>query len=424
MTRHILMCLAGSLLHATITSQATPLPAAGGVPVETLAQLGQLIEATLASPTPAGEDSRGVLRTLAVSESQEYCDTYLTLALGGLLTECATLARDLQSLTGTTSECKRVYDFSKPKLDSLCSNKCYSVMVDALDNMAKAGCAPDGLIKTMCDQCPEDTVCVKGVCRPKCSSNHPCACDDECVDGSCRPSDQVGVQQTEMGTFGYKISLEVMCLKPPPVKPIAAKAGTSDNAVPAVSKDAQALQLVDNAAPAVEQDYCFTSMFGALEKLTPDVCDKIEATGCCAGTVLQYGLKCALANDSISVNDSAPMQLTNLIKFCPNVDFQAECANTPVYAAGQCKLGYTDGPGVELPFPSLASFARSSFDLVGVYALGGGIAFMCMLLLVVTVVTRRGNLRKQAEADKAAEAMKSNLSTPLGSPVASPIDSI
>jgi pentatricopeptide repeat protein len=418
------MCVAGSLLLATTTSQATPLPAAGGVPVETLAQLGKLIDATLASPVPAGGDTGREFRALAVPESQEDCDTYLTLALGGLMTECATLAGDLQTLTSTTSECKRVYDFSKPKLDSLCSNKCYSVMVEALDNMAKSGCAPDGLIKTMCDQCPEDTACVKGVCRPKCSTNHPCTCNDECVEGSCKPSDQVGVQQTEMGAFGYKISLEVMCLKPPPVKPVAVKADTVDNAGPVVSKDAQLLQLVDNAAPTVEQGYCFTSMFGALEELTPDVCDKIEATGCCAATVLQYGLKCALANDSISVNNGAPMPLTSLINFCPNVDFQAECANTPVYAAGQCKLGYTDGPGVELPFPSLASFARSSIDFTGMYALIGGIALMCMILLAVTVVTRRGNRRKQAEATKAAEAMKTNVSTPPGSPVASPIDII
>jgi len=429
MARHALMCLGGSLLLATTASQSTPVLAAGGVPVETLAQLGQLIQATLASPAPAG----GEFRALAAPASRQDCDTYLTLALGRLTTECATLAGDLQTLASTTTECKRVYDFSKPKLDSLCSNKCYSAMVEALDKMAKSGCAPDGVTKTMCDQCAEGTVCVKGVCRPKCSAKKPCTCNGECVDGGCKPSDQVGVQRAEMGTFGYKISLEHLCLKAPHVEPVAVKAprlndlaktDAIDNTDVVVAEDVQTLQLVDNTAPTAEQDYCFTSMFGALEGLTPDVCDKLKTTGCCAGTVLQYGLTCALANDSISLNGGAPMKLTSLVNFCPDVDFKTKCANAPVYADGQCKVGYTDGPGVELPFPSMASFARGSFDLAGVYAFCGGIALMCMILLAVTMVMKRGNVRKQAEATKAAEAMnKTNLSSPVGSPVGSPVAS-
>lgn len=408
MAQKTLFYATGILFWATSSTAAlNSMAAAGGaVPAQTLALLGQLTLASVALSATT-EDVHAQM----APASQDDCNSFMTLLLGPLTTECADLARDLQTVATTSTDCKRVYDFSKPKLDGMCSNKCYPTMVRALDGMAKAGCSADGVTKMMCDQCEEGTACVEGVCRPLCSATKPCACNDECVNGSCQSSDQGGLQRTDMGTFGYKISLEHLCLKAPLTLP--------DTDAPDASTAAKEQQMA-----LAKEDYCFSSVFNALEGLTPDVCDKLAATGCCAGTVMQYGVTCGLANDTVKLNGGAPMQLTALANFCPDVDFKTKCSNAPAYADGMCKVGYVDGPGTELPFPSLASFARGSFDMAGLYALAGGISFMCLLLLTVSILQKRGHVRGQAEAADAADAGKTNVSSPAVSPVASPIDKI
>lgn len=389
------LLLVGLASATAASSSNNNIAAETGIHVETLVHLGQFIESTLSSSGPAPFHDR------ALASSQSDCDSFLTLTLAPLTMECNAFATDLQSLAVTSAECKRVYDFSTAKLDGLCSNKCYTAMVDALGKMAKSGCAPDGVTKTMCDQCPSATKCVAGVCRPACSAKKPCTCGGECIDGGCKPSDQVGVQRADLGTFGYKVSLEHLCLAPPSPGEEAAAAAAVDKGLA--------------AALAPKQPYCFTSMFAALEGLPPDVCEKVAATGCCAGTVMQYGVNCALANDTINMNGMS-LQLSKMGAFCPEVDFAAKCPNAPAYPEGSCKVGYVDGPaGVELPFPSLDDFKSGGFDMAGIYAFCGGIAAMCMVLFTVTMVQKRNNRLKQAEATQAAEAMNTQQSSPTNS---------
>ena len=245
------------------------------------------------------------------------CDTFLALTLSPIVQECSDMSNALQALQpGTDAQCTRVIDVSAKKLDAVCHNKCHAIMVDALGKMAKSGCAPDGFIKNMCDQCPGGTTCVGGACRPSCSAKSPCKCKDTCVKGACMPSD-ASFQGTDMGTYGLKVSMETLCLTPP-----------------------------DKGA----SDYCMSSVLTAIDGLKPGVCDRITATGCCAGTVLQFGRNCALANETIGTS-MGPVKLSDIEAFCPAVDFTTQCTNAPVYPQDSCLRTYVDGPGVELPFP-------------------------------------------------------------------------
>jgi hypothetical protein len=152
-------------------------------------------------------------------------------------------------------------------------------------------------------------------------------------------------------------------------------------------------------------------MFAALDGLTPDVCDKVATTGCCAGTVMQYGLQCALANDTMTTS-MGPLRLSQLGAFCPAVDFNAKCSNTPNYSAGACALGYMAAPAEPLPFPSLDGFNKAEFNKTGIYAFIGGILGMCMVLGLVIVLQKWSNKKKLAEAQLAADKMKTQVASP------------
>ena len=322
------------------TSAGAGAGALPSVQAETLEELSGLIRAGLvqAKDTVALDAlTQGGGRRSLVAGRQD-CDVFLTLTLAPLTTECSELANDLQTLGTTSEQCQRVYDFSKPKLDGICTNKCYAAMVEALDKMSKAGCSVDSVTTTMCDQCPDGTVCAKGVCREACSAKKPCRCDGQCVDGGCKPSDQIGVQRAEMGTYGYKVSLEHLCLAPP-----------SDELPAAVDPAGEAAAA--KAAPPAKE-YCMTSMFGAINAgLDMGACDRVAATGCCAGTVFQYGRQCALADDTINTQ-LGPIKMGHIEALCANVDFKTKCPNAPAYEEGNCKPEFLEGGGeAALPFP-------------------------------------------------------------------------
>jgi hypothetical protein len=339
----------GLALVVAAVSSSTPgaraqSASAGALPsvqAETLEELSSLIRAGLVERKEAvaldaltqGSGRRGL------AAGRQDCDVFLTLTLAPLTTECSALANDLQTLATTSEQCQRVYDFSKPKLDGICTNKCYAAMVDALDKMSKAGCSVDSVTTTMCNQCPEGTVCAKGVCREACSAKKPCRCNGQCVDGGCKPSDQIGVQRAEMGTYGYKVSLEHLCLAPP-----------SDDELPVPTDPAEAAAAAKAAPPTKE--YCMTAMFDAINAgLNMAACDRVAATGCCAGTVFQYGRQCALANETINTQLGA-IQLGDIEALCGNVDFKTKCPNAPAYEPGNCKPEFLEGGGeAALPFP-------------------------------------------------------------------------
>lgn len=331
--------LAGLVAAAAQAQAQAQGPGAGALPsvqAEALEELSSLIRASLVEAKDAvaldaltqgsGRRERGL------KAGRQDCDVFLTLTLAPLTQECAALANDLQTLATTSETCQRVYDFGKPKLDGICANKCYAAMVEALDKMSKSGCSVDSVTTTMCNQCPEGTVCAKGVCREACSAKQPCRCGGECVDGGCKPSDQIGVQRAEMGTYGYKVSLEQLCLVPP------------------------ADQLPAGSAAA--SDYCFTSMFAAVNAgLDLGACDRVAATGCCAGTVFQYGRQCALANETINTQLGA-IKLSDIEALCGSVDFKTKCANAPAFEDGMCKPDFLEGGGeAALPFPGTCCFA-------------------------------------------------------------------
>lgn len=331
--RGIIPFVVAASAAVTAAAQAQASGAASGaalpsVQAEALQELSSLIRASLVEGKDAvaldaltqGSGRRGL------KAGRQDCDVFLTLTLAPLTLECSELANDLQTMASTSETCQRVYDFGKPKLDGICTNKCYTAMVEALDKMSKSGCSVDSVTTTLCNQCPDGTVCAKGVCREACSAKNPCRCGGECVAGGCKPSDQIGVQRAEMGTYGYKVSLEQLCLVPP------------------------ADQLP--AASAAASDYCFTSMFAAINAgLDMGACDRVAATGCCAGTVFQYGRQCALANETINTQLGA-IKLSDIEALCGNVDFKTKCANAPAFEDGMCKPDFLeDGGEAALPFP-------------------------------------------------------------------------
>lgn len=315
-------------------------------------------------------------RELKVTKTD--CDTFLALTLSPVVQECSDMSNALQDLQPTKdAKCNRVFDLSSKKLDAICQNKCHGIMVDALDKMSKSGCAPDGFIKNMCDQCPDGTKCVGGACRPACSAKSPCKCKDVCTNGACMPADTT-FQRTDMGTYGFKVSMEQLCLVPP-----------------------------DKPA----DEYCMSSVLTAIDGLSPGVCDRITATGCCAATVLQFGRTCALANETIGTS-MGPVKLSDLEAFCPAVDFKTVCPNAPQYTKESCQRTYVDGPGVDLPFPGLDSMGGSGFSLLGVYAIVGGIAAMTMLVVAVNIASNIRNARILAASKANAEAQAQRPQSP------------
>lgn len=262
----------------------------------------------------------------------EECGIFLAASLSPALWECYDMASTVLGLM-TEKNCATEYDFSNSKLQKICNNACYEIMVKTLGTMSQAGCSAQ-VLRQSCNQCSSTQKCVEGKCRTVCESDAQCTCDDTCTKGACLPPKNSEVQLANLGVNGYRVALEYLCTKSP------------------------------NTA-----DYCFSKIFGVLNNVDASTfCAKVQPVGCCTGTVFSFVTECATGNDTIQTNVGA-ISLTDLEAYCgSSVDFKTRCNSAPDLPTGACLEGYFLSPA----FPS----ARASAIVT---LLAGAAAFLATL---------------------------------------------
>jgi hypothetical protein len=129
----------------------------------------------------------------------------------------------------------------------------------------------------------------------------------------------------DLGVNGYRLALDYLCAKSP-----------------------------------VTDRYCFSEIFTVLNQVdASSFCSKLKPVGCCSGTVFSFVTECAAANDTIATSVGA-ISMSDLVDFCPEINFKDPCSNIEKIKKGVCLEGfYLSGA-----WPS----AKASFALMGLSA--------------------------------------------------------
>lgn len=252
------------------------------------------------------------------------CNWYLTSSLAAYVTDCTAMTVAIRKLAVTPEgSCNVTYNVNQAYLsENICSNTCYQPMVDTLDKMAKSGCMTDSIMETWCTDCPNGTTCVMGQCLPSCKTNADCKCENTCTSGGCMSKDQAGLSLTKLGVWGLKRGMQELCYTAPDSKNICMG------------------QLYTALGPGVSLE---------------NICKRLEGTGCCAATSINFGTKCALSSETVTT-DMGEFTVADLENLCPKQDFRTSCATSEAIPKGACVDGYIDGPdGVELPVPGAST---------------------------------------------------------------------